>query len=666
MRVLLSLLFLLRFAYPCLASTVAIATTTLPSGAVDVPFSATVNASGGCTPYEWTISGDLPSGITETPSSDRESLGLTGTPTAAGTYSFTVSVTGCGGHVFERVYTVVIEQPSVGDTAACAPPTYNCARKDTSVVPLPSPLPNWGGLYGAGSIFYEPTFNSGAPPQYVRVTDGRSADVAVSAGQTGARYSGFSVGSGSGDDAHFNADDSLFTITDNQDDYYVYGLNPSNMQTGLVWFTYEWGNLIWSQINRNYAYAMQQSPGLWRLDFTNCSLGGPTCSPQAKELYDFTNCGFPPGWWFFANSGIGGSDTVFAGATGVQDTDNRIYAYNASTNTCYFYNTRFGIIRSATGTQSPTTGTATCDGTSSLTWASGSSFATGLNTWAGANISLGSAGVFQVASVQSSTSLTLGYTCPSGTYSYSIYPGTYVGTITPSTDLYSVHDARIDPSGTWLIVEQGQECYSSSCNVIHAWKIGTTTVNDCIWQAWGTDSGSCASHYTETASGWINADDAFYPTLNPTMQYRTWANVSTTTSSDVRSLNSVPANVFSTFDDHPTAKNDPLGTHAYPVFSSTYAPESYLQITEPFSNEVIAWSQSGGPVLRFGHTFNTSLSPFFTATYAIGAVSSTGKYYIYTTDGEGTLGSGTGETTCSITETCRSDVFILRLSPPAN
>jgi hypothetical protein len=107
-----TLLFLL--AYPCLASTVAITTTTLPRGTVDASFSAAVKASGGCTPYEWAlISGSLPSGISEKPSSSTESLELTGTPTDAGTYSFTVSVTGCGGHVSEKSYAVVIEPVGV-------------------------------------------------------------------------------------------------------------------------------------------------------------------------------------------------------------------------------------------------------------------------------------------------------------------------------------------------------------------------------------------------------------------------------------------------------------------------------------------------------------------------------------------------------------------------
>jgi hypothetical protein len=104
-----SALFVL-FAFPCLASSVAITTTSLPNGTVDSPFSAAVNASGGCTPYKWAlVSGSLPNGVAKAVSSSTEALDLRGTPTAAGTYAFTVAVTGCGGHVSEASYKVVVQ-----------------------------------------------------------------------------------------------------------------------------------------------------------------------------------------------------------------------------------------------------------------------------------------------------------------------------------------------------------------------------------------------------------------------------------------------------------------------------------------------------------------------------------------------------------------------------
>jgi hypothetical protein len=106
---LLSLL-LVVLASRCVASSVAITTTSLPNGTVKTAYSAAVNASGGCTPYKWAIaSGALPAGVTMKVSSTTTSLNLSGTPTTAATNSFAVKVTGCGGVVSQVSYKVVIQ-----------------------------------------------------------------------------------------------------------------------------------------------------------------------------------------------------------------------------------------------------------------------------------------------------------------------------------------------------------------------------------------------------------------------------------------------------------------------------------------------------------------------------------------------------------------------------
>ena len=90
--------------------TVAITTASLPNGTVGTAYSSTINASGGCTPYKWTIaSGALPAGVTAKVSSTTTSLHLSGTPTTAATDSFTVKVKGCGGIVYEKAFKVVVQ-----------------------------------------------------------------------------------------------------------------------------------------------------------------------------------------------------------------------------------------------------------------------------------------------------------------------------------------------------------------------------------------------------------------------------------------------------------------------------------------------------------------------------------------------------------------------------
>src|SRR5438046_3921129 len=103
-------LLLVVFASRYAASSVAITTTSLPNGTVNTAYSAVINASGGCTPYKWAIaSGALPTGVTTKVSSTTTSLHLAGTPTTAATDSLAVKVTGCGGHVSQVSYKVVIQ-----------------------------------------------------------------------------------------------------------------------------------------------------------------------------------------------------------------------------------------------------------------------------------------------------------------------------------------------------------------------------------------------------------------------------------------------------------------------------------------------------------------------------------------------------------------------------
>lgn len=63
-------------------------TASLPGGTVGSAYSQTLTASGGTAPYTWsTVSGTLPAGLTRTGAT------ISGTPTTAGTYSFTIGIT---------------------------------------------------------------------------------------------------------------------------------------------------------------------------------------------------------------------------------------------------------------------------------------------------------------------------------------------------------------------------------------------------------------------------------------------------------------------------------------------------------------------------------------------------------------------------------------------
>jgi hypothetical protein len=92
----------------------AVSTASLPGGTVGSPYSATAQATGGSTPYQWAASG-LPPGLQINPSSGQ----ITGTPTSAGAYTATLTVTDHDGITATRSLAVTIAPPTV----TIAPPT---------------------------------------------------------------------------------------------------------------------------------------------------------------------------------------------------------------------------------------------------------------------------------------------------------------------------------------------------------------------------------------------------------------------------------------------------------------------------------------------------------------------------------------------------------------
>src|ERR1019366_3560193 len=75
----------------------AITTSGLPQGVVNTAYqNAVLQATGGVTPYTWSISsGNLPAGLSLTSAGcgSNVNCAITGTPTATGTFNFTVKVT---------------------------------------------------------------------------------------------------------------------------------------------------------------------------------------------------------------------------------------------------------------------------------------------------------------------------------------------------------------------------------------------------------------------------------------------------------------------------------------------------------------------------------------------------------------------------------------------
>ncbi|WP_411906995.1 putative Ig domain-containing protein [Rhizobium mayense] len=81
---------------------------TLPAGVVNVAYSQTVTASGGTSPYGYAVVGTLPAGL----SLNHATGAITGTPTAAGNYSFSISATDANNATSSAAYTIAVAPPA--------------------------------------------------------------------------------------------------------------------------------------------------------------------------------------------------------------------------------------------------------------------------------------------------------------------------------------------------------------------------------------------------------------------------------------------------------------------------------------------------------------------------------------------------------------------------
>lgn len=92
------------------APTISLAPSTLSAATVGIAYSQSATASGGTAPYTYAVSaGALPAGLSLSASTGM----LSGTPTAAGTFGFTVRGTDASGYSGTRSYSLTVAGPSV-------------------------------------------------------------------------------------------------------------------------------------------------------------------------------------------------------------------------------------------------------------------------------------------------------------------------------------------------------------------------------------------------------------------------------------------------------------------------------------------------------------------------------------------------------------------------
>ena len=122
---------------------------TPPAGQVGVPYTDTLTAAGGTTPYTWSVSaGTLPAGITLGASTGV----LAGTPTAGGTSNFTVKVTDATGQTATQAtsITILTGALTIAATASVATATPG------STVSYTVKVTNSGQVALTGATFTDP------------------------------------------------------------------------------------------------------------------------------------------------------------------------------------------------------------------------------------------------------------------------------------------------------------------------------------------------------------------------------------------------------------------------------------------------------------------------------------------------------------------------------
>jgi hypothetical protein len=121
-------LYSLRIAAPPTGknSTPTLTDQTLATAYVARPYTATLNATGGTTPYAWSIAGGaLPDGLSFT------SGAITGTPTVAGIFRFIIALSDASNQRTDATYTLIVRQGLATDGALALDQPLNTPVKIT-------------------------------------------------------------------------------------------------------------------------------------------------------------------------------------------------------------------------------------------------------------------------------------------------------------------------------------------------------------------------------------------------------------------------------------------------------------------------------------------------------------------------------------------------------
>ena len=208
-----------------------------------------------------------------------------------------------------------------------------------------------------------------------------------------------------------------------------------------------------------------------------------------------------------------------------------------------------------------------------------------------------------------------------------------------------LHSLAMSKDGAYVnIVAHVPSCPTCGTNGNYFWQMATLNVVQ--------PSGNLGGHITEGMSHWING-------AGQTAQFQSRLFTTPTIRTALIPAQNFPVGLVPVYDLH-IGWNNVDANDTYPFCYSQYT------INNPVPNvawykEIMCASPVDGTVWRFAHTFNTNKSHRFNDLDSIGTVSQDGRFFMWSSDWMGTLGSESGASTCKIGTDCRGDVFIVEL-----
>jgi hypothetical protein len=234
---------------------------------------------------------------------------------------------------------------------------------------------------------------------------------------------------------------------------------------------------------------------------------------------------------------------------------------------------------------------------------------------------------------------------------------------------YTIHDVRMNKSGRVVRVE---EAFTAT---EYFWTPGTTTVMPCIRGMPNNQvAGYCGGHLAMGYSHMVNATGFFDDmgiVIHPLANLRAWRLL----------VNPIPNPPEWSESTH-WSWSDANPSDSMPFCGSTYVDaivhggngtqdvltNPVLEIHRAWDREIVCLATTGpSKVWRFAHDRATGTSndnaPINTSFWSvpIGNLSQDGKFYLFSTDWNWSLGSERGSFGCPSSGTCRSDVFIVQL-----